>query len=87
MVPEEAIRQRSYEIWLNEGKPEGRAVEHWLRAARELEEELQPQASRIRPHRAAPVVMARIPISRPPQRTIAVRVVRTDTPAAIAARQ
>jgi hypothetical protein len=32
------IRQRAYEIWLEEGQPQGRAVEHWLQAKREFEE-------------------------------------------------
>lgn len=31
-----AVRMRAYEIWLNEGRPEGRALEHWLLAEREL---------------------------------------------------
>lgn len=39
MVSEEAVRQRSYEIWQMEGRPEGRAIEHWLRAKAELENE------------------------------------------------
>ena len=33
---EQRIRDRAYEIWLGEGQPEGRAVEHWSRAALEL---------------------------------------------------
>ena len=34
---EERIRRRAYEIWEREGRPEGRASEHWYEAARELE--------------------------------------------------
>jgi hypothetical protein len=34
---ENAIRERAYEIWIEEGKPDGKAAEHWLRAKRELE--------------------------------------------------
>ena len=30
------IRQRAQEIWEQEGRPEGRAEEHWARAEREL---------------------------------------------------
>ena len=30
------IRQRAYEIWLEEGMPQGRAVEYWLQAKREF---------------------------------------------------
>lgn len=39
-VPTEAeVRKRAHEIWLAEGMPEGREVDHWLRARRELERE------------------------------------------------
>jgi hypothetical protein len=36
---EEAIRERAYLIWIEEGRPEGRDMEHWLRACGELERE------------------------------------------------
>ena len=36
---EEAIRERAHAIWLSEGMPEGREVDHWMRARRELERE------------------------------------------------
>ncbi len=29
---ERLIEERAYEIWEQEGRPEGRALEHWLRA-------------------------------------------------------
>ena len=32
----ERIRQRAQEIWETEGRPEGRAEEHWLRAEAEI---------------------------------------------------
>ena len=34
---EERIRRRAYEIWEREGRPEGRASEHWYEAAQELD--------------------------------------------------
>jgi hypothetical protein len=34
------IRQRAYEIWEDEGRPEGRARIHWLRAEAEFRERL-----------------------------------------------
>jgi len=34
------IRQRAYEIWEAEGRPEGRARIHWLRAEAEFRERL-----------------------------------------------
>ncbi|WFU06114.1 DUF2934 domain-containing protein (plasmid) [Rhizobium sp. CB3171] len=33
---EKEIRERAYAIWENEGRPEGRAVEHWERAERQI---------------------------------------------------
>ncbi len=33
---EHAIRERAHEIWLQEGMPEGREIEHWMRARRDL---------------------------------------------------
>jgi hypothetical protein len=36
---EETIRARAHAIWLSEGMPEGREVDHWMRARRELEHE------------------------------------------------
>jgi hypothetical protein len=34
---EERIRRRAYDIWEREGRPEGRASEHWYRAAGDLD--------------------------------------------------
>jgi hypothetical protein len=43
---EEAIRQRAYEIWEQEDRPEGRDLTHWLRARTEiLDRELAAGAS------------------------------------------
>ncbi len=36
------IRVRAYEIWLNEGQPEGRELDHWLRAKWEVEGRPEP---------------------------------------------
>ena len=33
---QEAVRIRAYHIWEREGCPEGRQLEHWMRAEREL---------------------------------------------------
>ena len=33
------IRDRAYRTWLEEGQSEGRYLDHWLRAKREVEEE------------------------------------------------
>ncbi len=72
MVPEEAIRIRSYEIWQREGRPDGKAMEHWLTARMELEAEFRvrvPYAGQWRSN-----VMPRLPATRPPARTVSRRV-------------
>ena len=40
---ETLIRQRAYEIWEAAGRPEGREVEHWEQAMRELEMQVHAQ--------------------------------------------
>ena len=72
MVTEEAIRQRSYAIWERENRPQGKAVEHWFRAKTELE--LEADAARASASDWTNTVMPRVPISRPPTRTMAKRV-------------
>jgi hypothetical protein len=37
---EDMIRAKAHAIWLEEGQPDGRADQHWLRAATLLEAEL-----------------------------------------------
>jgi hypothetical protein len=36
---DDQIRERAYLIWVNEGQPHGRELDHWLRAEWELEQE------------------------------------------------
>jgi len=33
---EDAIKQRAHQIWEEEGRPEGRHEEHWMRALEEM---------------------------------------------------
>ena len=33
----QAIRERAYAIWEEEGRPEGRDLDHWLRAEADLD--------------------------------------------------
>jgi hypothetical protein len=35
------IQQRAYQIWEQEGRPEGRATEHWRQAEQQLEVEFR----------------------------------------------
>lgn len=83
MVSEEAVRRRSHEIWLKEGQPEGRALEHWLRAEAELQSQQRRREFRVtEPQKAVyrfeelrqRIVLARPRISSPPQVTVSRRV-------------
>jgi hypothetical protein len=38
-ISEDAIRQRSYQIWQREHCPQGRHLEHWYKAKAELQAE------------------------------------------------
>ena len=72
-IPDETIRQRSYEIWLRDGCPHGLAVQHWLEAKAELE------AGLCATHLPSPdfdcrtMVLPRPKISRMPYRRISNR--------------
>lgn len=72
MIPENAIRERSYVIWLHEGCPEGKSVEHWFRAKAELERDFCSMLTSARTFRG--YVFPRLPISRPPQRIFSERI-------------
>lgn len=80
MITEDAIRQRSHAIWEREGRPEGKALEHWLRAKVELERELSNALSV--PTDWTVTVMPRVRISSPPTRVIAKRIDKSVTAAA-----
>jgi len=42
---ERAIRERAYEIWESEGRPDGRGAEHWNQARAEIHEQQAEAAS------------------------------------------
>jgi hypothetical protein len=42
IAKEQAIRERAYAIWEEEGRPEGRHLDHWLAAEAEID--LSPSA-------------------------------------------
>jgi hypothetical protein len=57
-VPEVSIRERAYAIWEQEGRPEGRELDHWIRAIREVAEPFAPSATPVK--LAAPVAEKRM---------------------------
>jgi hypothetical protein len=42
----QAIRERAYEIWEQEGRPDGKDLDHWLRAEAEIIAATEGQSSR-----------------------------------------
>jgi hypothetical protein len=45
-ISEEEVRERAYCIWLEEGQPEGRHHDHWMRARWELEQRRDDRTAR-----------------------------------------
>src|SRR5262245_60531139 len=45
-LTEERIRERAYRLWIEEGRPEGKASEHWEKARELLELEADPNEGR-----------------------------------------
>ena len=39
---DDKIRERAHLIWIDEGRPDGRELDHWMRAKWELESEPNP---------------------------------------------
>jgi hypothetical protein len=70
MIPEQVIRQRSYEIWQLEGCPEGKTSEHWSRAKMELEIEYRVAAFPWAGNDCRGIVASCPPISQPPKRIV-----------------
>ena len=56
MDNKELVRLRAYEIWIREGQPEGRELEHWMQARRDVlgsaaenrDENIQPQGEELK---------------------------------------
>jgi hypothetical protein len=42
-VTDDRIRERAHQIWIEEGQPNGRALDHWLRARWEIEGKAEPK--------------------------------------------
>ena len=89
MISEDRIRERSHQIWLREGRPEGRALDHWLMAEAELRTEqsrhlrvLDYNKTVYRFEERTRTVLPRPTISQPPMKLVALRVPRALRPAA-----
>jgi hypothetical protein len=74
---EDRIRNRAYELWEAEGRPEGREVDHWLRAAQEVSGEVAGETTAVgapaarRPRTPRSASTAASPATRTPATTAA----------------
>ncbi|MGH6889670.1 MAG: DUF2934 domain-containing protein [Rhizomicrobium sp.] len=73
MASEYDVRVRSYLLWEAAGRPQGRDREFWFQAEAVLHAET-PQTWR----KPTLVLVPGVPVSRPPQRTTAMRVPPRD---------
>jgi hypothetical protein len=69
VIPEDAIRLRSYQIWQVEGCPNGKALAHWLQAKAELEAQWRDPSPLSPPS----FVMPRVRVSVPPNHRTAAK--------------
>ncbi len=62
----DSIARRAFEIWEAEGRPEGREVEHWLRAEFEVIAAPAPQSAKApaAPKKAAKAADAKAPATK-----------------------
>jgi hypothetical protein len=61
---ESQTRVRAYAIWEAEGRPEGRAVDHWLAAEAERQPPVQRRARVSRPRRTSSSAAGGAPVER-----------------------
>jgi len=59
MPTEEQIKELAYTMWEQEGRPEGKDVEHYFTAKQRLEEQEAAQARASRPWATPPTPAAR----------------------------
>ena len=60
---EQAIRERAYALWEQDGRPEGRSLAHWSQA----EAEIGTEQSAVAPNRA---IIVKSPRRRKPTKTL-----------------
>jgi DUF2934 family protein len=70
------IAERAYRIWEGEGRPNGRDLDHWLRAEAELHAECAKPAAQPAKNPVRPEIMVAAPVK--PQRAAPRRARRTQ---------
>ncbi|MGH6879138.1 MAG: DUF2934 domain-containing protein [Rhizomicrobium sp.] len=85
MVSEHEIRIRSYLLWEEAGRPQGRDIDFWLRAEADLKAETRDAATAWGRY-GRTVIVPSVAVSTPLRRTVSMRVPpRERIPAATAA--
>jgi hypothetical protein len=75
---QEAVRIRAYQIWEAEGRPEGRALEHWAQAVSEMGTQAH-QISRLSSADSVLTLLSRVDIEKfPPEERMAVSTVQVE---------
>jgi hypothetical protein len=59
---EKEARKRSYAVWEREGRKDGRAADHWARAAREIDDECAAATAGTNAHFTPPhLIISKLP--------------------------
>jgi hypothetical protein len=77
-IPDELVRQRSYEIWQREGCPHGLSAQHWFQAKIELESQLRAERFATVQIEYRQMVSPRPAITNPPRKVIALKLQELD---------
>ena len=59
---EDRIRQRAYEIWEQEGRPDGEDLKHWLQAFQEIAANIEADGQSAKKPRARKTATAEAPV-------------------------
>jgi hypothetical protein len=76
IADESRVRERAYLIWEAEGRPEGKAAEHWSKALREV----TTSPSMTTPMKAAAKTAAPSPVKAAPLKTAKVMEMSEEAP-------
>jgi hypothetical protein len=77
-IPDELVRQRSYEIWQREGCPHGLSAQHWFQAKAELEGQYRAERVTAIESEYRQKISPRPAISQPPRKLVALKLRELD---------
>jgi hypothetical protein len=77
-IPDELVRQRSYEIWQQAGCPDGFSAQHWFQAKSELEGQYRAERFTAIESVYRQKVSPRPSISYPPRKLISLKLPAID---------